>query len=88
VILSFSLAPVAAPELESNHVPKIPSLAARAIDLVEEKVFAKFNKEQKECLIWVLDTGATNHMTGCQSAFSNLHQNIHGTVKFEDGSVV
>jgi hypothetical protein len=88
VILSFSLAPVAAPELESNPVPKIPSLAARAIDLVEEKVFAEFNKEQKECLIWVLDTGATNHMTGCQSAFSNLHQNIHGTVKFEDGSVV
>jgi hypothetical protein len=36
----------------------------------------------------VLDTGATNHMTGCQSAFSDLDQNIHGTVWFGDGSIV
>jgi hypothetical protein len=56
---------------------------------VEEKVFAQIDKEEKkECRRWVLDTGATNHMTGCQSAFSDLDQNIHGTVRFRDGSVV
>jgi hypothetical protein len=32
--------------------------------------------------------GATNHMTGCRSTFSDLDRNIHGTVRFRDGSVV
>jgi hypothetical protein len=32
--------------------------------------------------------GATNHMTGCRSTFSDLDRNIHGTVRFGDGSVV
>ena len=37
---------------------------------------------------WVLNTGATNHMTGAKSAFSDLDSGIRGTVKFGDGSVV
>jgi hypothetical protein len=32
--------------------------------------------------------GATNHMTGCRSAFSDLDHNIHSTIKFGDGAVV
>jgi hypothetical protein len=32
--------------------------------------------------------GTTNHMTGCRSAFSDLDRNIHGIVKFGDGSIV
>ncbi|WVZ59800.1 LOW QUALITY PROTEIN: hypothetical protein U9M48_009898 [Paspalum notatum var. saurae] len=36
---------------------------------------------------WILDTGATNHMTGVRSAFSELDTGIHGTVRFGDGSV-
>jgi transposase InsO family protein len=60
------------------------------VHLVEEKVFVQVTgaEEEKECRRWVLDTGATNHMTGCRSAFSDLNCNIRGTVKFGDCSVV
>ena len=44
--------------------------------------------EQQEHRRWVLDTGATNHMTGAKSAFSELDSGIRGTVKFVDGYVV
>jgi hypothetical protein len=60
-----------------------------AVYLVEEKVFTQLSEEKKiEHRRWVLDTGATNHMTGCGSAFSELDRNIRGTVKFRDGSMV
>jgi hypothetical protein len=53
------------------------------------KVFAQFSEEEKvECHRWVLDTTTTNHMTGCKSAFSELNLNVHGTVRFGDGSAV
>jgi hypothetical protein len=38
--------------------------------------------------VWVLDTGASNHMTGSLSALSQLDSSVQGTVKFGDGSTV
>jgi hypothetical protein len=59
------------------------------VHLVEEKVFTQFSDAEKtECRRWVLDTGTTNHMTGYRSAFFEFDQNIHGTVKFGDGTLV
>ena len=37
---------------------------------------------------WILDTGATNHMTGTRSVFSELDTGVCGLVKFGDGSVM
>ena len=37
---------------------------------------------------WVLDTGATNHMTGCRSSLADLDESVRGAVKFGDGSTV
>jgi hypothetical protein len=37
---------------------------------------------------WYLDSGASNHMTGCRAAFSDLDENKTGSVKFGDGSRV
>ncbi|WVZ49529.1 hypothetical protein U9M48_000877 [Paspalum notatum var. saurae] len=37
---------------------------------------------------WVLDTGASNHMTGCKSALAMLDSSVRGSVRFGDGSVV
>jgi hypothetical protein len=37
---------------------------------------------------WVLDTGATNHMTGSCNVFAELDSGLTGTVKFGDGSLV
>jgi hypothetical protein len=38
--------------------------------------------------VWVLDTGASNHMTGTLSALTQLDNSVQGTVKFGDGSTV
>ena len=36
----------------------------------------------------VLDSGVSNHMTGSKAAFSELDDDVIGTVKFGDGSRV
>jgi hypothetical protein len=60
-----------------------------AVHLVKAKVFTLFSEAvEKDPKRWVLDIGATNHMTGSRSAFSKLDKSIHGTIKFGDGSVV
>ena len=42
------------------------------------------NQEQ----LWYLDSGASNHMTGSKASFSELDDDVTGTVKFGDGSRV
>ena len=64
--------------------------AGEPIQLKEERVFAEIGErgKQQEHRRWVLDTGATNHMNGAKSAFSELDSEICGMVKFGDGSIV
>jgi Reverse transcriptase (RNA-dependent DNA polymerase)/Integrase core domain/GAG-pre-integrase domain len=38
--------------------------------------------------IWYLDSGASNHMTGCREHLTNFDTNIQGGVKLGDGSEV
>ncbi|KAL8154787.1 hypothetical protein AgCh_000227 [Apium graveolens] len=45
-------------------------------------------KGQAESNLWYLDNGASNHMTGCKSKFSELNEGISGLVRFGDGSTV
>jgi transposase InsO family protein len=75
------------------HVLKAPSVAcvsaARETDVVhlnERKVYPRDQDEDQD--IWVLDTGASNHMTGRRDALSSLDTSVRGTVKFGDGSLV
>jgi hypothetical protein len=59
------------------------------VEIVEAKVFAAIDvPEDRDLKRWVLDTGATNHMTGFRDAFSDLDTGIVGTVRFGDGSVI
>ena len=37
---------------------------------------------------WVLDTGVTNHMTGCRESLASLDESMRGAVRFGDGSMV
>lgn len=37
---------------------------------------------------WYLDTGVSNHMSGCKASFTELDSNLKGSVKFGDDSVV
>ena len=64
--------------------------AGEPIQLEEERVFAQIGErdEQHEHRRWILNTGATNHMIGARSAFSELDLGNRGTVKFDDGSIV
>ncbi|XP_072151353.1 uncharacterized protein [Setaria viridis] len=59
------------------------------IKIRAEKVFAHLGEEkEREAETWVLDTGATNHMSGSRAAFSKLDTAVLGTVRFGDDSVV
>jgi hypothetical protein len=85
-------------ESEVITPPKSISPAPPAIDpqtrvhLDERKVLLHLNSEDEKEVVghhrWVLDTGATNHMTGSRNVFAELNTDITGTVKFGDGSVV
>lgn len=41
-----------------------------------------------ETKVWYLDNGASNHMTGFKSKFTELNQKVTGQVRFGDGSSV
>ncbi|CAA7409286.1 unnamed protein product [Spirodela intermedia] len=58
------------------------------IHLREEKVFAHLEEEElHDEEAWVVDTGATNHMSGSRTAFTELDTKVLGTVRFGDDSV-
>jgi hypothetical protein len=59
----------------------------REIHIIEEKVFATLgNGAEGDSCRWVLDTGASNHMSGWWAAFSSIDGETVGTVKSVDGS--
>jgi hypothetical protein len=58
------------------------------VHLDEGKLFVQLgDKEHADCSRWILDSGATNHMTGERSAFTEIDNKVHGTVHFGDGVV-
>jgi hypothetical protein len=46
------------------------------------------DEAEKETYRWVPATDASNHMSGCQAAFSNINGGTVGTMRFTNGSVV
>ena len=58
----------------------ITNAPGEPIRLKEERVLAQIGErgEQQEHRRWVLDTGATNHMTEAKSAFSELDSGFAG----------
>jgi hypothetical protein len=53
-----------------------------------EKVFILLGRleARRDAKIWIVDTGATNHMTGSRVAFISLDTRVRGTVRFRDDS--
>ncbi|XP_021321312.1 uncharacterized protein LOC110437255 [Sorghum bicolor] len=78
----------------TQHYPHSKSssvVGAQArVHIVEPKVLLHLEQEEDTVVPrrWVLDTGATNHMTGSRSVFAELNTSVTDTVKFGDGSVV
>jgi hypothetical protein len=58
------------------------------VEIHEEKVFTHLDEEkERDTRTWVLDTGATNHMSGCRATFMKICTMVLGTVHFSDDSV-
>jgi hypothetical protein len=59
------------------------------VHLDESKLFVQLGENGGgDSARWILDSGATNHMTGLQEVFSKIDLGVHDTVRFGDGSVV
>jgi hypothetical protein len=58
----------------------------QVVHLNEKKVFPVDRDEDKN--VWVLDTGASNHMMGRCEALASLDTSVRGTVSFGDSSLV
>lgn len=64
-------------------------LMQEVVFLNEEKITPKSReviRNEEGC--WYLDNGASNHMTGERSFFSELNEKIKGKVRFGDGSFI
>jgi hypothetical protein len=65
-------------------VARTPCLRTSNVLLNQDRVFPAEYKEGT----WILDTGATNHMTGNRDALASLDESVRGAVRFSDGSMV
>jgi hypothetical protein len=70
--------------------PAVKTLGELVVGLVihEEKVFVQLGKPEadRDAKVWIVDTGATNHMTGSCSLFVDLDTHVRGKVRFGDDS--
>lgn len=66
------------------NIKRLSTPVTQHVFLNQERVFPAEYHEGA----WVLDTGATNHMTGRREAMATLDEMVQGAVKFGDGSTV
>ncbi|XP_066320518.1 uncharacterized protein [Miscanthus floridulus] len=65
------------------------TVANKEVHIREDKLFVQLREKRGDGRTrWILDTGATNHMTEERSVFSNLDKGVDGTVRFGDGLVI
>jgi hypothetical protein len=59
-----------------------------AVHMDEGKLFVQLGENGGgDGARWILDSGATNHMTGVRTMFAEIDLRVHDTVHFGDGSV-
>jgi hypothetical protein len=69
-------------------VVAMPSTDVKAtlstVEILEEKVLIQLWKLENHdnAKIWIMDTGATNHMSSSCAAFAKLDTSVQGTVRF------
>ena len=66
------------------NVVRTTAVGGSNVFLNQERVFPS----TYDAGTWVLDTGATNHMTGCRESLASLDQSVKGVVRFGDGARV
>lgn len=76
-------------EQEHAPAPSAPTPSSDPIYLEEKKLFTALDDAaERDPGRWIVDSGASNHMTGCRTAFSDIDTGITGNVRLGDGSVV
>ena len=85
----YALHDVEAEEREEATTVEGPGKALKTVNLDEPRAQVHLgcvgaDQEQR----WYLDSGASNHMMGSKASFSELDDNVTGTVKLGDGSRV
>lgn len=72
--------------LETCELMENKTESIEDVRLVEKDVQIHLREYEKEANNhWYLDTGASNHMTGCRSWFTELDTSVSGSVRFGDG---
>jgi hypothetical protein len=88
---SILLAMVNAVHVHTRDVEPEPRGTTRHVVHLNEKKVHPGDREQDhdaEKDVWVLDTGASNHMMGRRETLTSLDTSVGGTVRFGDGSLV
>ena len=76
----------AASASSSNMVVASSSLLMAVVEEVSDLLLHGSEGASSDPALWYLDTGATNHMSGCREFFNNLDETTTGFVKFGDNS--
>ena len=82
----YALHDVEAEEREEAMMVEGPRKALKTVNLDEPRAqvhLERMGADQEQR--WYLDSGASNHMTSSKEAFSELDDDVTGTVKFGDG---
>ena len=87
---SLLVAAVLAQKANPSPSPPVTQAALpAAVHLNEDKLYVQLGeKGDGDTTRWILNMGATNHMTGARSAFAELDSGVRGSVRFGDRSTV
>ena len=72
----------------SNTMTATSSLLMAVVEEVSELLLHGSKGASPDPALWYLDTGETNHMTGCRDFFSNLDTSTTRFVNFGDNSTI
>ena len=78
--------PAAVSASSSNTTTARTSLPMTIVEEVSDLLLHGSEGASPDPTLWYLDTGATNHMSGCQNFFCELDESTTGFVKFGDNS--
>ena len=78
--------PVVASASSSNRTTATMSLLMAIVEEVSDLLLHGSEGASPDPALWYLDTGVTNHMSGCRNFFCNLDESTTGFVKFGDNS--
>jgi len=73
--------PLPPPSPRSTELAPLPSAPIPELHVVEKKVHTELdNVADRDSTRWILDTGASNHMSESRTAFADLDTGVTGSI--------